>query len=546
MKRKKLKKETFMISVLILIISQIFIKLFGLVYRIYLTNREGFGDVGNAIYSSGYQIYILLLTLSSVGVPNAISKLISEKVAVGNYNGANRVLKVSIVTFSLIGFIGTFLLFKSAHYIANTVLQIPESELTLVALSPSLFFVSIASVLRGYFNGIEKISVTATSQILEQIFKTIITILFVEIVVVIVGCNTTVMAAGANLATTFSIILSFIYLYAIYRKNKSQYIGNKIQVKDKKERIINILKSILYVSIPISLTAILTSLNKNVDSVTVIRELKTFLTEEEAKIQYGILCGKVDTIITLPLSFNIAFATALVPAIASAKVVNDIKTIKSKISFSILINILIGLPCTIGLYIFSNEIITLLFPNAISGANLLQISSITIIFIVITQTLNGALQGLGKANIPLIAAIVGLIIKIILNIILIKNPQIGINGAAISSIVNNIVVCIIEFIALNKTIKIEFKPSKYFIKPLLITFFMGISSYKLYILLIKYFEFKFSIILSLVFAVLIYITFIVIFKVFDENEIILLPGGKIILKMLQTIGIYRKNRKTKN
>ena len=148
MKRKIIKKETFFISVLILIISQVFIKIFGLVYRLYLTNREGFGDVGNAIYSSGYQIYALLLTLSSVGVPNAISKLISERVAVGNYRGANRVFKVSFITFALIGLFGTFLLFSSANFVANKVLQIPEAELTLVALSPSLFFVSIISVIR--------------------------------------------------------------------------------------------------------------------------------------------------------------------------------------------------------------------------------------------------------------------------------------------------------------------------------------------------------------------------------------------------------------
>ena len=113
MKNKKIKKETFFFSVLILIISQVFIKIFGLVYRLYLTNREGFGDVGNAIYSSGYQIYALLLTLSSVGVPNAISKLVSERVATGNYKGASRVFKVSFVTFALIGLFGTIFLFKS-------------------------------------------------------------------------------------------------------------------------------------------------------------------------------------------------------------------------------------------------------------------------------------------------------------------------------------------------------------------------------------------------------------------------------------------------
>ena len=387
-----------------------------------------------------------------------------------------------------------------------------------------MFFVSIISVIRGYFNGIEKISISARSQILEQIFKTVFTIIIVEIVVIIKGKNTLIMAAGANLATTFSIILTFLYLCLFYKKNINSLVGSRIKVKYEKERILKILKQILYVSIPISLTAILTSLNKNIDSITVIRALKTFLTEEEAKIQYGILSGKVDTIITLPMSLNVAFATALVPAISSAKVVNDFKTIKNKISFSLLITILIGLPCTVGLCIFSDEILKLLFPNASNGGNLLAISSITVLFVVITQTLNGALQGLGKVSVPMFAAGVGLVVKIILNIILIPLPQFGVNGAVIASIVNNIIICIIDFIAIQKLVNIKFNFFKFVLKPFLVTFLMGISSYFIYNLLIKYFSFTLSFILVFMFSIIIYCIFIIFFKIFNKNEMLSIPG----------------------
>ena len=146
---KRNKKEGFMQSVLILMVSQLLIKLLGLVYQIYLTNKEGFGDTGNAIRSGGYQIYALLLTISSIGVPNAISKLVSERVVVGDSKGAHRIFKVSLLTFGIIGFIGTMILFVGAGYISSVILQIPEAEMTLVALSPSVFFVTIASVMRG-------------------------------------------------------------------------------------------------------------------------------------------------------------------------------------------------------------------------------------------------------------------------------------------------------------------------------------------------------------------------------------------------------------
>ena len=153
---KTTKKETFMQSVVTLIFSQVLIKLLGLVYNLYLTNREGFGDKGNGIVSASYQIYALLLTISSIGVPNAIAKLVSERVAVGDHKGAHRIFKIAFATFTVIGLVGALMLFFGANMIAVDWLQIPEAEMTMVALSPAIFFVAIASVMRGYFNGSNK------------------------------------------------------------------------------------------------------------------------------------------------------------------------------------------------------------------------------------------------------------------------------------------------------------------------------------------------------------------------------------------------------
>ena len=173
-KTKKLeKKDGFMKGVMALMFSQVLIKLLGLISKIYLTNKEGFGDVGNGIYGSGYQIYAMLLTISSIGVPNAISKLISEKVAVEDYKGAHRIFKISLLTFGLIGLTGTLILLLGANAIANAI-QVPEAVLSLQVLSPSITFVTVASVLRGYFNGLDKVSVTAKSQSLELLTETLI------------------------------------------------------------------------------------------------------------------------------------------------------------------------------------------------------------------------------------------------------------------------------------------------------------------------------------------------------------------------------------
>ena len=203
-----------------------------------------------------------------------------------------------------------------------------------------------------------------------------------------------------------------------------------------------------------SLCALFSATTKTIDALTVVRLLKRIIGEENATIQYGILNGKVDTLIMFPLSFNIAFATTLVPTISRGIAKKQLEDVKRKIKYSLLITTLIGLPCTIVMNIFSNEFIKILFPNASLGGELLRISSYSIIFILLTQTINGALQGLGKVITPVIEFAIGSIIKLIFNILLI--PIYRINGAIFSTIIYSIVIILICFIKLKRSINIKF------------------------------------------------------------------------------------------
>ena len=532
-KEKTFKKESFMQAVLSLMLSQVLIKILGLVYKLYLTNKEGFGDEGNAIYSSGFQIYALLLTLSSIGVPNAIAKLVSERLAVGDTKGAHRIFKIAFATFAVIGGIGTLILFFGAKYISNVVLQIPEAEYTLIALSPSIFFVAISSVIRGYFNGRQNMKATANSQTLEQIFKTTLTIAIVALISVWSGANTVIMAAGANLATTLSTFLSFAYLYMYYKARKNEIARDiKSGTNYKQYSIKTIIKRILSVSIPISLSSLMSAINKNIDAMTVVSGLKKFMTESAAKLQYGILSGKVDTLTSLPLSFNIAFATALVPTISACRAKGDLETASKRTSFSLLVTMLIGLPCTIGMFIFADPIIKLLFPNAPAGELLLQISALTIIFTVLAQTVNGALQGLGKIMVPAIALGTGVFAKLILNLVLVPIPSIGANGAAIASVVCHIISFTIGFSVLRKNMKLNLDIGKFVIKPILATIMMSICSYYLYTVLIKITTGSLATLISIGIAIIIYTIAIIVLQVLTKEEIYMLPKGEKIYKVL--------------
>ena len=537
--KRAIKKETFMQGVVTIMFSQILIKVLGLIYTLYLTNRDGFGDAGNAIYASGYQIYALLLTVSSIGVPNAISKLVSERLAVGDNKGANRIFKVALVTFGTLGAIGSMLLFFGAHVIAYSWTQIPESELTLVALAPAIFFVSISSVFRGYFNGRRTLKITARAQTLEQIFKTIFTIGIVEIVAYATSTSTEMMAAGANVATTLATFSSFAYLFMYYRLKRKE-IGNEIQSSTnyKYENVKTIVKNILMVSIPLTLSSIMTSFNKNIDSFTVKRILSTYMPADIATKLYGQLSGKVDTVTNLPLAINIAFATALVPTISAAKAKNDRESATKRTSFSLLTSMLIGLPCVVGMIVFAQPILNLLYPNANQGALLLQLISVSVIFSILDQTINGALQGFGKVMVPATALGIGCLVKLVLNIILLKIPFFNIYGAAIGSIACHAVAFTIVFNVLKKYVKLDLPFNKFVIKPAIATAIMAICSYTLYLLMYRIISGRLATIIAMLFAVVIYLAAVVALKIYNKEDIYMLPKGDKIYKFLEKTKIY--------
>lgn len=515
----KNKKETFLNGIFALIFSQVLIKIIGLAYKIYLTNKQGFGDSGNAIYSSGFQIYALLLTFSSTGVPNAIAKLVSERVAIGDNIGAHKIFKISFFMFACIGGMGTILLYLSSKIIAKELLQIPEAENSLIALSPSIFFVSISAVFRGYFNGLQRLSATAKSQSIEQFFKTIFTIVLVECVTFFGLSDTKLMAAAANLATSVATGISFGYIFFYYRLKRREIAQDiKMSSNYMHMSIRMTIRKIILVAFPISLSSLMSSFSKNIDSFTVVRFLKKYIGEVEAKIQYGILSGKVDILCALPLSINVALVTALVPNISMLNAKKNYEAVKDKARIFILFSIVIGLPATVGMMIYAKPILNLLFPNASNGAGLLKCASISIIFMIMLQTINAILQGIGEVNIPSIALIIGTVFKLVCNIILINNSKIGIYGAIIGNIVCNIVAVLIGYKVLSKKIMLKLKFRDIWIKPIIATGFMSYFSYMIYKWLEDIINIKIATIVTLMSAVIIYIFFAIMFRIFSKSD----------------------------
>lgn len=235
-----------------------------------ITNIDGFGDAGNGYYSAGFQIYTLLLALSSVGIPSAISKLISERAAPRDYRGANKIFKTALLIFAFIGAVLSIVLFFFSASVACYILNMDGAKYTLAALSPSIFFVCVSSVFRGYFSGINKMQVMSLSQIIEQIFKFVLTVLFV---LAAAGQDAKFMSAYANLATTAATVFETLYLAFAYKCKKE--ITPVTYKSALKTDFMPVAKKILMLAVPISICSVISAVNRIIDTATIMRGIET-------------------------------------------------------------------------------------------------------------------------------------------------------------------------------------------------------------------------------------------------------------------------------
>ncbi len=538
------RKNTFMNNVAAILGSQFLIKLLGLAYNLIIINIPGFGDAGNGYRTAGYQIYTMLLAVSSVGIPNAISKLISEKLALEDEEGAERIFRTALALFAGVGLCASLLLFWGADFIAQTVIRMDGVQLTLRALSPSIFFVCISAVIRGYFLGHQSVKANNRSQLLEQIFKAALTVLFVCL---LTDFTAAVMAAGANAATAVSTALSCGYLVLVlvlYRRKNRVARPQRLEKGQRKA----ICRQILSLSIPISLSSIITTVSRVIDTATISRGVSAAFANgipgqegiptREALEAYAVelngMLNKADNITNLPLALNIAFATMLVPAVSAALVKGDRKTASRRISQSFLISTLIILPCAAGLIILAEPFFRLLYPNASQGASLLQIASVALIFTALDQTINGSLQGLGRVRVPATGLACGAAVKLVLNLILIRIPSVNIYGAAISSVACHAVAFTICFTSLRKAIPLKMKRTKYFTKPLLCTLLMSVvtwGSYKLMMALLH--SNLIAVAVSVVLSVVVYFAAVFGLHILNRREVLELPMGARLAALLK-------------
>lgn len=525
-------KNKFIKGALILTISNIIIKLLGVIYRIPLSNV--LTTVGIGYVTIANDIYNLFIGLSTSGINIAIAKLVSERIAKGNYYGAKKVFNISLLIVTIAGTILSILLFISGDLL-TTFLKNENVYYSIIALAPGLLFVPIMSSFRGYFQGHNNMIHTAISQIVEQIFRIGAGLLLGWF---LINRGIDIAAGGVSLGVSiaaFSALLYMVIVYIVHKKNRGSIYVRTDEFKDENNK--ELIKEIFKISIPLSLGAIAMPLISFIEKALITRKLLVlgFLEQEAADLIGQIALGRI--ILNFPLIFSISLSTSLLPVISGLVTNKNRLAINRTIKSSLFIIILIGLPSSLGIWVLSKPIIQLLFSTSTNDieltARLLSISSISVIFIMVMQCMNVYLNGLGKVNIPIRNIIIAGVLKLILTYVLLSFKTTAIYGSVISAIIFYIIVVILDFIAIKQYTNIEIDMKKLILKPLISSIIMFIIVYIAKYIILEDVKNIISIIISVMIGILVYGILIFKFIGIEERYLSILPYNKQIILTLK-------------
>ena len=424
------KSKSIIGGMTVLGLAGVICKLVGVLYSIPLTWMIGTSGLG--VYNAVFPAYNLLLTISSAGLPVAVSRLVARGLAKDDPRSAKHVFKTALLLLLLLGSVATILMIAGIDVFVTASDQ-PESRLGFLVIAPCVAIVCVLSAFRGFMQGQQNMTPTAISQLIEQVGK-----VFLALPMAYFGSQRGIEygAAGALLGTTIVEGIALLYMVILYFRRSAAFAAIPQLCEEPPAASSYVAKQLMTISIPITIGACIVPLSQYIDSTMLVgRLMSTGMEAGMASSVYGLFSGTVIRIINIPTALALAVSMSLVPAISSAKAVEDNDAVIRQTDLGMRFAFLIGLPCSIGMSVLSEPLMRFFYQGSIAeeqlilGGELLAMSGLTIILFTVVQATTSVLQGLGKQRIPMYTLLAGVICKIVLNYVLIGTPGIGIHGA---------------------------------------------------------------------------------------------------------------------
>ena len=411
-------------------------KVVGVLFRIPLSNM--IGSLGMGLFGQVMPWYNLLLSITSAGIPVAISRMVSHYITIGEPGNARRVFKTALKLLTVLGIVSTIILLLCSRLLA-VIVKTPEGYQSFICIAPSLFFVCIMSAYRGYMQGMRRMMPTAVSQLIEQVGKVAIALPLASIGFARGGEETgwIMGSAGALLGTSLAECAAMLYMIIRCHFVKTQpALPNESPISGR-----TLAKRIVMIAIPITLGACIVPLSNSIDA-SMLKSLMmdSGFTDKAAQARHGLLTGIVFPLINVPTALAMAMSTNLVPAVASGLARKDMIFVARETGIGLQVASVVGFPCSIGMSLLAKPIVFLCFGRSyklaelLIASSLLEFSAMTIILFTMVQATSGALQGAGKQKIAMLTLVAGVVCKIALNAILVSRYDINIHGAPIASL----------------------------------------------------------------------------------------------------------------
>ena len=534
------KKSSFVHQAAILAAASLIVRLIGFAYRIPLTRFVG--DAGNAYYTTAYSVYAFALIMSSTAMPIAISKLVSERIALGRYHDAHELFKNAMAITAILGAFFAMFLAIGANWITQLrFFDFPEAAYSVRILAPTVFVVAIMMVIRGYFQGMNTMVPTAITQVVEQLFNVIFSVFLAYVLLSRTG-RLELGAAGAAAGTGIGAVVGLAVIGGIYllvsKQIRVRAAGNAhtLSLTGGAERWDAQVKAILLTAFPIIIGMGIYHIATFIDlGMAKYRIMSSgVFTDDYVDALVGQFTGKFILLTTLPVALSIALSQAVIPDISSSKATMDKAAVRQKINTAMRISMTLSIPAVVGLTVLADPILALLFPNYPDGGRLLQVGAVSIIFLALVQVSAASLQGIGKVMLPAIAAFCGVMVKIPINWYLLAVPRINILGAVISTIVCYIVAAGINLFFLHKYTGVRPEYRGVFLKPALAATGMGFACFVAHHLISLAAPARFATVVALIIGVPMYIVLMWMLGGFPKQDIAMAPLPKFIRKWLMS------------
>lgn len=527
------KKQTFLHGAALLAVATAIVKVIGALYKIPL--KMVIGDQGYSYFITAYNIYAVLLMISTAGLPVAMSRMISQASSLGNYRQVRRIYATSRAIFLFLGLVSSLLMTLLCHKLAEFQKQ-PDAWAAIACLGPCAFLVCLLSTFRGFFQGQGNMIPTSVSQVLEAVFKLVVG-LAAAMVILKYTTSISLAAGGAILGVTFSCLISALYLYVCFRKAYRDL----PQSEDTVSSYSTTAKQLMAIAIPITIGAAGLQLLTVLETNLYMGQLLSVngMTQDQAETVNGIYY-MAQTIFNMPCAFIIPITVSIIPAITSQLTLLNNRAVKATEESAARITGLIALPCAVGLCVLAKPIMALL--GDYSGeklelaAQLMAILSVSVFFYAIVQLTNAVMQAHGYAYVPVINMLLAGGVKLGMVYVLVGNPAIGILGAPIGAALGYLCIGVMNLLAMRRCVPQRPAVAMNLLRPLFPALIMGAAAYGAWWGLVRFLGEGASRVILCGVPILVggcvYLVAAVACKSITREDCLLLPKGEKIAKLL--------------